>query len=191
MTRSATMSSTITRVSRNTRMRGGQPRPTSASTPNANAVSVPITMPQPRAPGVPSGEREVDQRGDDHPADRRDDRRREAPALAQLPHVELTADLEPDHEEEERHQPVVDPVEQVERQLVVPERDRQVRVPELLVAGAPRVSSPRPARPTVAREQDDRRSRSGSRRTHGTAPPPASAGSGLRRRSPRASAGRC
>ena len=158
------MSSTITSVSRNTRIRGGQPRPTSASTPSANAVSVPMTMPQPCAPGVAGGERQVDQRRRDHPADRGDDRRGEPAALAQLPHVELAPDLEPDDEEEERHQPVVDPVQQVERQLVVAERDRELRVPELLVGRRSTASSPRRARRPSPRAGRSR-SRSGSRRT--------------------------
>ena len=100
-------------------------------------MSVPITMPQPARLGRPAGEREVDQRGSDHPADRGDDRRGEPATLAQLAHVELAADLEPDDEEEERHQPVVDPVPQIERELGVAEPDRQLGRPELLVRGAP------------------------------------------------------
>ena len=44
------MSSTITRVSRKVRTRGVAP-PTSVRMPRANAVSVPMAMPQPRAVG--------------------------------------------------------------------------------------------------------------------------------------------
>lgn len=84
------------------------------------------------------GEREVDQRGRDHPADGCHDGRGKPPAFSQLTHVELAPDLESDHEEEERHEPVVDPVEQIERELFVAERDRQLRVPELFVGRAPR-----------------------------------------------------
>ena len=38
-----------------------------------------------------------------------------APALAQLAEVELALGLQPDDEEEERHQSLVDPVAQVHR----------------------------------------------------------------------------
>ena len=38
-------------------------------------------------------------------------------ALAQLAHVELALGLEPDDEEEERHQALVDPVAQVDREV--------------------------------------------------------------------------
>ncbi len=44
-----------------------------------------------------------------------------APALAQLAEVELALGLQPDDEEEERHQPLVDPVAQVGRDPAAPD----------------------------------------------------------------------
>ena len=49
MTISAITSSTTATVSRKTRSRPGLRRPTTASTPSANAVSVDIAIPQPVA----------------------------------------------------------------------------------------------------------------------------------------------
>ena len=71
-------------------------------------------------------EREIDERRRDDAADRGDDRRRQTPPLAQLAHVELAPDLEADDEEEERHQAVVDPVAEVQRDADVPEPDRDL-----------------------------------------------------------------
>ena len=58
-------------------------------------------------------EGEVDRDRDDHPAEGGEHRQGQAAALAQLADVELAPHLEPDDEEEERHQAVVDPVAQV------------------------------------------------------------------------------
>ena len=54
-------------------------------------------------------DREVDQDRHGHPADAGEQRQCDAPPLAQLAEVELAPRLEPDHEEEERHQSAVDP----------------------------------------------------------------------------------
>ena len=56
----------------------------------------------------------------------------------------------PDHEEEERHQPVVDPVAQVEDELAVAERDGELGVPEPLVGRPTTASWPTPGRRRVA-----------------------------------------
>ena len=87
-------------------------------------------------------EREVGERGHDHPADRRRDRNADTAAVAELAHVELAADLEPDDEEEERHQAVVHPVAEVLREHPVAEPERELRAPELLVGIAPRPVRP-------------------------------------------------
>ena len=60
-------------------------------------------------------------------------RQREPPPLAQLAEVELAPRLEPDDEEEERHQAAVDPLAQVERDAGVAEVDRERRRPERVV----------------------------------------------------------
>ena len=79
-----------------------------------------------RAPAVGAGaarvEREVDRHRDAHAAERGDHGDRQAPALAQLAEVELALGLQPDDEEEERHQPLVDPVAQVGRDAAAPRR---------------------------------------------------------------------
>ena len=62
-----------------------------------------------------------------------DDRGGNSPSFAQLAHVELTPDLETGDEEEERHQPIVDPVPQVEHEFVAPEPQRGFGVPQALV----------------------------------------------------------
>jgi hypothetical protein len=49
------MSSTIASVSRKSRAAEGIRRPSTPSTPTANAMSVAIGMPQPAAPSLPGG----------------------------------------------------------------------------------------------------------------------------------------
>jgi len=70
-----------------------------------------------------------------HPADPGQERQREAPALAQLAEIELTAGFEADDEEEERHQPAVHPMTQVEDDARVSDVDPQGRAPQPLVGG--------------------------------------------------------
>jgi hypothetical protein len=80
------------------------------------------------------GNRQVDQRRHDHAADSGDRRDRHAPAIGQLADRQLAAHLEPDHEEEQRHQPVADPVGEVHLQRQVAEPDRQLGPPQVRVA---------------------------------------------------------
>jgi hypothetical protein len=56
------------------------------------------------------------------------------PSLAQLAEIELEPGLEPEYDEEERHQAAVDPVA-VERDGLAAEVDRQPGPPKLLVRG--------------------------------------------------------
>ena len=104
-------------------------------------------MPQPCADGLARVDGEVDAR----PArpSRRGRPAAAAPSrlpLAQLADVELAARLQPDHEEEERHQAAVDPVAQVLRHAPAPPTpDRQLGRPDRLVGRRAR-RSPRPAR---------------------------------------------
>ena len=78
-------------------------------------------------------EREVDRDRGGHPADRGEHRQRQTPPLAQLAEVELAPRLEAEHEEEERHQAAVHPLPQRQLDPLVPERERQLGLPELLV----------------------------------------------------------
>ena len=120
MTMIAPMSSAIASATRNTFRPGGTRSPSSAITPMAKAMSVAIGMPQPCGAGSSRVERQVDQRRNDHAADRREDRQHRLAANRQLADEELALDLEPDDEEEERHQQVVDPVH--ERLAELPSR---------------------------------------------------------------------
>jgi hypothetical protein len=89
-------------------------------------VSVDIAAPHPCAPGTTRVERQVQADGTRHGGHRHEGERGEAPALAQLPDGDLALGLEPDDEEEERHQPLVDPVAQVHRDHRVAQPDRQL-----------------------------------------------------------------
>ena len=172
-----------------TRRRSGQRGPTSASTPSANAVSVDIAAPQPCAPTPPRVEREVDQHRHRHAADAGEHGQRDAPALAQLAHVELAPRLEADDEEEERHQAVVDPVAQVLGERRVAERDREVGRPERVVGRVATFAQTSAA--IVGGEQDDRAAGLGAQeRAHrrGLGPRPGRA-AGKRLRAPRVSCG--
>jgi hypothetical protein len=78
-------------------------------------------------------EREVDRRRGAHAADRRQQREHEAPPLAKVAEVDLTPRLETQHEEEERHQPAVDPLAQRQLDPVAAEVDGEHGLPQLLV----------------------------------------------------------
>ena len=82
-------------------------------------------------------DREVDEHRHGESAERGQHRDRHAAPVAQLAQVELALRLEPDHQEEQRHEALVDPVAQVERQRVVADADRQVGGPERLVGLPP------------------------------------------------------
>ena len=62
---------------------------------------------------------------------------RAALRAAQLAGDQLAFDLQPDHEEEQRHQPVVDPVAQVHGQAPAADLDGQLGVPQRLVGALP------------------------------------------------------
>ena len=106
---------------------------------------------RPVAAGV---ERQVDQDRQRHAPDRCAQRDRDPPPLAQLPHVELALGLEPEDQEEERHQALVHPVPQVLGDPGVPEADRELRRPDRLVRVRPR--RVRPQERGERRAQQDR-----------------------------------
>ena len=130
-------------------------------------MSVAIGMPQPVG-AVSAGveRRGRSSAGHDHPAERGHRRQRHGPPVAELADDELPLDLHPDDEEEDRHQQVVDDVDEVLLEHVGPDLDADVRRPERLVARLPRRVRPD--------ERDDRRRRpAGCRpplRRAGTAP---------------------
>ncbi len=79
-------------------------------------------------------ESEVDGGGGDHAADGGNDRQRGALHRGKLADNDLSLDLQADHEEEERHERVVDPVKQRLLELQTPDVEAGVGVPELVVA---------------------------------------------------------
>ena len=81
---------------------------------------------------------QVDGRRHQDPRAGRERRDPQPHLVGQLAHRHLAAQLEADDEEEEDHQPVVDPVAQVLGDAVVAEADRQLGRPELVVAGRER-----------------------------------------------------
>jgi hypothetical protein len=82
---------------------------------------------------LPGVEDEVDADRTDHPSNAGKHRQHDSRTITELADVELAASLEADDEEEEGHQPAVDPAAQVHRDGMAGERDRQVRVPNALV----------------------------------------------------------
>ena len=80
---------------------------------------------------------QVDQHRDDHAADRRRDRQRRLARGRELSREGLPFDLEADQQEEDRHQPVVDPLMNRQRQLVAGRADRDGRRPEAVVRVRP------------------------------------------------------
>ena len=105
----------MTAAVRKTRSSTGTRSPRSAISATANAVSVASASPS-RAATAPADEREVDQRGRGHAAERRRDRQRGGAPRGEPAHRELALDLEPHDQEEHGEQAVVDPVAQRERE---------------------------------------------------------------------------
>jgi hypothetical protein len=133
MTTRPTMSSTTVTVRMNPRSRAGALLPTRARMPSENAVSVDIACPPAVNRWLPGVEDEVDADRTDHPSNAGKHRQHDSRTITELADVELAASLEADDEEEEGHQPAVDPAAQVHRDGMAGERDRQVRVPNALV----------------------------------------------------------
>ncbi len=119
------------------RSAGGTRLPSRVSAPTAKAMSVAIGTPQPLMEGRPWFSDGVDQGRDEHAAQRRGQRECGAPKLAQLPAVDLATDLEPDDEEEDRHQPVVDPEMEVALEGEGTDLEAEGRVPQRRVGVLP------------------------------------------------------
>ncbi len=89
----------------------------------------------PRAAGVPQG---VDRCRHQHPTHRRRQGEGRLPGLGELPHQDLALDLQAHDEEEDRHQPVVDPEEERLGDREVGHRHVDRRLPEPRVPAAVR-----------------------------------------------------
>ena len=138
----APMSSAMASASRNSLSHDGARVPSMATTPVTIAMSVAIGMPHPFDPLGAGVEHREDQRGNDHPAERGDDRQRRLLRVAELALRDLALDLESGDEEEQHHRHVVDPGPQVERDLVIADADHGLGVPEIGVAVGPRRVGP-------------------------------------------------
>ena len=96
----------------------------------------------PAARRAAPGDRQVDRGRHGHPADRRGDGEHRRPAGGQVAGGHLPADLQADEDEEERHQPVVHPVAQVEVDPVPGDGDRRTARPQPFVRLLPRRVGP-------------------------------------------------
>jgi hypothetical protein len=135
----ARMSSTMARVSRNTLAPAGTLEPSTASTPTAKAMSVAMGMPQPRPPSPPTLRSRKIPAGTTTPPTAartgRQDRQAGPSGVAQLPGDQFALDLQADHEEEQGHEAVVDPVLEVLGDRQRAGSDGQLHAPQALVAG--------------------------------------------------------
>ena len=110
MIATAPRSSAMATVVRNSFSEVGARLPRSASTPIAKAMSVAAGIAQPRlSPAAAGGQSEIEQRRHRHPGRRGDDRQPPPLPGRQPPVDELALDLQPDQQEEQGHQAVVDP----------------------------------------------------------------------------------
>ncbi len=85
--------------------------------------------------GAPGVEREVDRDRPGRTGEPCQQGQREPAPLPELPEVELPTRLEPDHQEEDGHQPTAHPTAQVQRDPGPAQLDRELRRPERLVGG--------------------------------------------------------
>ena len=138
----APTSSTMASVSRKILSDGATRAPSRLTTPTAMAMSVAIGIAHPEEAVATGVDGEEHRGGHDHPADRSDGGEGGAPRLAQLAVDELALDLQPDDEEEDRHQALVDPPAEVEGELVAADIDAEHGVPELDVGVLPRRVGP-------------------------------------------------
>ena len=132
ITSSATRSSTTAIESRNTRSRMGSPGAVERKHPEREG-SIRRHRRSPAVGARVAGvEGQVDRDRHRHAAEGRGQREQDPSPLAQLAQVELAPRLEPDHEEEERHQPLVHPLAQVERDAGAAQPHREHRVQTLV-----------------------------------------------------------
>ena len=145
------MSSTMDAAVSSTRSSTGTREPSITMNATANAVSVGMGTPAPSRHAGSCAMPRYEQCRHHHGADGRRDRQQGLARSCQPPDRELALHLQPDREEEQGEQAVVDPVAQFQRQRVRAELQREVRPPELLDRG------PEPA---VAQYQCQQRGRS-------------------------------
>ena len=110
MIATAPRSSAMATVVRNSFSEVGTRVPSRASTPIAKAMSVAAGIAQPRAQRrIAAGDAEIDQGGHAMPAAAAISGSRRRSQVGEIAVEELALDLQPDEQEEQRHQAVVDP----------------------------------------------------------------------------------
>jgi hypothetical protein len=107
----------------------------------------------------PVVEQSEDERRNRHAANGSIDWQRRLPPRRELPLQQLLLDLQPDKEEEDRHQAVVDPEHQRLGQRQVPVADDEVGEEELLIACAPRAVCPQERDERAQQQQEPRHRR--------------------------------
>ncbi len=153
MTAMDPMSSAIASPSSKTFRELGTRSPSRASTPTAKAMSVAIGMPQPRAPSPPALKARKSAAGRTMPPSAAMAGRATSRDSESWPTDELALDLQAHNEEEQRHQPVVDPVAEVLGDVERADSNGEDRVPTGPRRTATTASSPTPVRPRSRREQ--------------------------------------
>src|SRR4051812_7170906 len=103
MMTTAPRSSMMASAARKALSDAGTREPRSAATPKANAISV--------ADGMGAVDRQIDQRRHDHATQGAHPWKHTQPIGRQLPVDELAFDFQADQQEEDGHEPVVDPME--------------------------------------------------------------------------------
>ena len=154
----APMSSTIASVSSNDfsdarRVRGGQREHAQGERDVGRHRHAPATGRR------PSSDRHVHERRHDHPADRCERGQHRGPSIAQLAGDHLSLDLQPDEQEEECHQPVVDPEPEVLVERPRADAHRDARQPQLVVGVLPGRVGPQQRHDHRGEQQDRARGR--------------------------------
>ena len=108
-------------------------------------------------PGASAVECQEDEHRDRHATGPGHRRKRDAPPLPQRSHVELAPRLQPDYQEEERHQALAHPLPEVHRDALASNADRELGAPEGLVGLRPRRVGP--GERCDRRAQQDQRTR--------------------------------
>ena len=101
-------------------------------------MSVAMGIAHPRDSSPSAVRQEIDGSRDDHAADRRGDRQRRLARGRQFAGKRLAFDLQPDKEEEDRHEPVVDPLMHGERQRMPARGNGDRRRQQAVVGISPR-----------------------------------------------------
>ena len=122
-------------------------------------------------PGPRGDQPGVDQRRRGHAAERRRDRQRRGARAGEMADGELALDLEADDQEEDRQEPVVDPVQERQPKIGAADDEPELCVPDSLEAGPERRVAERHREERRDQQQQARRRRPGGEVEGGGADP--------------------